>query len=214
MLDIYENLPFENVDGGPWKQGWRITYDSHQWNSHHKLKVFVVPHSHNDPGWLKTFDQYYEQSTKLILMNMLQQLTENPEMTFIWAEISYFSKWYESLSPEDRNGVKNLLKRRQLEFVTGGWVMNDEANSHWLSILQQLTEGQVWLKAHFNITPKSSWSIDPYGLSSVMSLLLKGSDFENLVIQRVHYEVKKYLAKNRQLEFRWRQTYGRFKVKL
>lgn len=87
--------------------------------------------------------------------------------------------------------------------------MPDEANSHWINILLQLTEGQTWLKAHFNVTPKSSWSIDPFGQSSVMPQILKGADFENLLIQRTHYEVKKRLAKHKQLEFRWRQIYGK-----
>lgn len=114
MLDVYNNLPFENGDGGVWKQGWTIEYDPHEWNSHHKLKVFVVPHSHNDPGWLKTFDEYYEQLTKSILTNMLHQLSDNDDMTFIWAEISYFAKWYEQLSSAQKSAVKR--------YVLGGYI--------------------------------------------------------------------------------------------
>lgn len=106
MLDLYQSLAFENADGGVWKQGWRLEYDPKEWNSHHKLKVFVVPHSHNDPGWIKTFDEYYEQLTKSILTNMMHQLNQNPGMSFIWAEISYFSRWYEKLSNDERLIVK------------------------------------------------------------------------------------------------------------
>lgn len=102
-----------------------------------------------------------------------------------------------------------MVRNHQLEFVTGGWVMSDEANSHWHSFLLQLTEGQTWLKKHLNVTPTSSWSIDPFGHSASMPYVLKKSGFENLLIQRTHYSVKKELALKRNLEFYWRQLWGK-----
>ncbi len=80
-------------------------------------------------------------------------------------------------------------------------VMNDEANTHYFAMLDQLIEGHQfienkfgWKKIYFlflnlfhfsgNITIKSSWANDPFGYSPTMAYLLQGSDISHIAIQR------------------------------
>ncbi|XP_075983087.1 alpha-mannosidase 2 [Anticarsia gemmatalis] len=208
MLSLYDRIMFDDIDGGVWKQGWNIEYKEDQWNHKNKLKVFIVPHSHNDPGWLKTFENYYKTQTRAIFTNMVEKLNEGVGRKFIWAEISYLALWWTNdATDKEKAAFQNLVKNNKIEIVTGGWVMNDEANSHWLSTIQQLTTGHQWCIDNLGIIPKNAWSIDPFGYSSSQPYLLKLAGLDNSVIQRVHYRVKKELASNRQLEFKWRQLW-------
>ncbi|XP_069023709.1 alpha-mannosidase 2 [Embiotoca jacksoni] len=206
LLDVYDLLPFDNPNGGTWKQGFEIGYRGNEWDTQ-PLEVIVVPHSHNDPGWLKTFDGYYQDQTRHILDNMLIKLMEDSRMKMIWAEISYFSKWWNDIDKQKREMVKRLVGTGQLELVTGGWVMADEANSHYFALLDQLMEGHQWLQTNLGVKPSSGWAVDPFGHSPSMSYLLKGAGLRNMVIQRVHYAVKKHFAQQQTLEFLWRQNW-------
>ena len=55
----------------------------------------------------------------------------------------------------------------QLEFILGGWCMNDEAATHYNAIIDQHSLGFEFLRQNFGECgrPKIGWQIDPFGHS-------------------------------------------------
>eukprot|EP00270_Netrium_digitus_P020579 TRINITY_DN8522_c0_g1_i1.p1 TRINITY_DN8522_c0_g1~~TRINITY_DN8522_c0_g1_i1.p1 ORF type:complete len:144 (+),score=26.09 TRINITY_DN8522_c0_g1_i1:36-434(+) len=74
MSAVYEELPFDNAEGGVWRQGWPLEYRGDEWDDE-RLQIFVVPHSHNDPGWLMTVDEYYSSKTRHIIDTIVLTLS-------------------------------------------------------------------------------------------------------------------------------------------
>jgi hypothetical protein len=72
MRVLNYELPFTDPDGGVWKQGWDL-----QPTTVSPLTVYVVPHSHCDPGWIKTFDEYFQQQTREIITTVIQALAKD-----------------------------------------------------------------------------------------------------------------------------------------
>lgn len=158
-----------------------------------------------------TFEQYFQERTKYILDTIVNSLSENTFRKFVWAETSYLSLWWAQATDDMKNKMKRLiLETKQLEIVTGGWVMTDEANSNYYAMIEQMIEGHEWLRANIDksIQPVNGWSIDPFGYTPTMAYLLKQMGFQHMTIQRVHYHVKKYLAQSLRFEFKWTQSWA------
>ncbi|XP_055484352.1 alpha-mannosidase 2 [Psammomys obesus] len=160
-----------------------------------------------DLGWLKTFNDYFRDKTQYIFNNMVLKLKEDSRRKFMWSEISYLAKWWDMIDIPKKEAVKSLLQGGQLEIVTGGWVMPDEATPHYFALIDQLIEGHQWLEKNLGVKPRSGWSIDPFGHSPTMAYLLKRAGFSHMLIQRVHYAVKKHFSLQKTLEFFWRQNW-------
>lgn len=113
------------------------------------LNVHIVPHTHDDVGWLKTVDQYYYGSKTMIqkagvqyiLDSVIQELLSDPEKRFIYVESAFFFKWWKEQTEALQLKVKQLVNEGRLEFIGGGWTMNDEATVHYQSTIDQMTWG-------------------------------------------------------------------------
>ena len=57
-------------------------------------------------GWVKTYEDYYNQQTKHILDLALKKLQQYPDLKFIYAEISFFHMWWNEQSEANRDAVK------------------------------------------------------------------------------------------------------------
>ncbi|KAG8182048.1 hypothetical protein JTE90_013978 [Oedothorax gibbosus] len=172
------------------------------------LEVIIVPHSHVDPGWLRTYEDYFEGSVIHILDNMVSFLNKTEDFKFIWSEISFFSKWWYRQNQDTQETMKKILRRKQLEIVTGGWVMVDEATTSYFAIIDQLVEGQQWLKHFTNTIPKHGWSVDVFGHSATLPYIISTAGITDMVILRAHYSWKKFLAKMKWFDFYWEQPFN------
>ncbi|XP_061172605.1 alpha-mannosidase 2x-like [Saccostrea echinata] len=188
--------------------GWLDVIRVHMWTTK-RLKVIIMPHSHQDPGWLNTFDFYFASNANRTLSIIIDQLTRNNEWRFVWSEVCWLERWWESATQKQKDDIKRLIMNGQFEILSGGWVMSDEAVVHYSAMLNQLTEGHQWLLTNIGTLPNISWSVDPFGHSPTMAYLHRRSGIKAMVIQRIHFGIKRYLAKNQMLEFQWTQLWDR-----
>ena len=161
------------------------------------LNIHVVPHTHDDVGWLKTVDQYYygtnntiqHANVNSIISSVVRALQEDPRRRFTYVEMAFFSMWYNDQPSIKQEQVKDLVKRGQLNFANGGWCMHDEATTHYMGMIDQTTLGHDFLKRNFGYIPSVGWQLDPFGHSSTQaSLLTSEVGFNALYFGRIDYQ--------------------------
>jgi len=182
------------------------------------LTIHVVPHTHDDVGWLKTVDQYYyglhdndiqNAAVQYILKSVVDALSRNPERKFMYVEQAFFQRFWREANDYDKQRVTQLVKSGQLEFVNGGWCMHDEAAAHFVDMIDQTTLGHKFIVEEFgqSAVPSIGWQIDPFGHSSTQASLLSAEmGFDGLFFGRIDYQDHNVRIANKNLEFMWRAS--------
>ncbi|KAL5860797.1 hypothetical protein ACOSQ4_002093 [Xanthoceras sorbifolium] len=178
-----------------------------------KINVHLVPHSHDDVGWLKTVDQYYVGANNSIrgaciqnvLDSVISSLLDDKNRKFIYVEMAFFQRWWRQQSKAMQVKVKELVDSGQLEFINGGMCMHDEATPHYIDLIDQTTLGHRFIKDEFGKLPRVGWQIDPFGHSAVQAYLLGAElGFDSLFFARIDYQDRAKRLKERTLEVVWR----------
>ncbi|OWM67548.1 hypothetical protein CDL15_Pgr028411 [Punica granatum] len=178
-----------------------------------KINVHLVPHSHDDVGWLKTVDQYYVGANNSIrgacvqnvLDSVISALLDDKNRKFIYVEVAFFQRWWRQQSDAMKIKVKELVDSGQLEFINGGMCMHDEATPHYIDLIDQTTLGHQFIKKEFGQIPRVGWQIDPFGHSAVQAYLLGAElGFDSLFFARIDYQDRAKRLKDKTLEVIWR----------
>eukprot|EP00729_Bicosta_minor_P015233 gene15233-31385_t len=168
-------------------------------------RVHVVAHSHNDPGWLFTEEQYYDQRTKAIITEVVKALEDNEARIFHWVEQVYFRRWWLAQTRVKQESVRNLIKTKRLVFMTGGLCMNDEATPHHGAIIDQMTWGHRFINATFgdDALPTVGWQIDAFGHSAGYTSLTTDMGLDYFIGQKIDFQDWGARAASEELEFEW-----------
>jgi hypothetical protein len=102
-------------------------------------------------------------AVKYILDTVVEELLKDPQRKFIYVEQAFFQMWWVRQPAEIQANVKTLVANGQLEFINGGWCMHDEANTHYLDMIDQTTLGHQFILQEFGVTPKIGWQVSADG---------------------------------------------------
>ena len=168
-----------------------------------KYTVHIISHSHTDPGWIKTFDKYYEDQVEKILSNVIKNLMENEKRTFVFSEISFFKKWWDNQNETTKSNVKKLVNEKRFEFINGGYVMEDEAVGYFSDGIIQLRTGLEFLKKNFDIVPNIAWLLDEFGHTMAHAYLYSIFGFKKIILGRSTQNFKEKFHSTKDLNLNW-----------
>jgi hypothetical protein len=86
------------------------------------ITVHVIPHSHDDVGWLKTVDDYFYGSNQNIqwaavqftIDSVVTELALNKDYKFSIVEVAFLYRWWNNANSTERERMKTLVQNGQL----------------------------------------------------------------------------------------------------
>ncbi|CAF4737494.1 unnamed protein product [Rotaria sp. Silwood1] len=156
----------------------------------------------------RSHNYIHRAGVKYKLDSVMHALDENPDRRFIYVEIGFFRRWWNHQTKDMQNKVKKFVNEGRLEFISGGWCMNDEASTHYSSIIDQHSLGAEFLHEQFGECgrPKIGWQIDPFGHSREQASIFALMGFDGLFLGRIDHEDYTTRFRTKTMEMVWKAS--------
>ena len=136
----------------------------------------------------------------------MKQLEDDPTKKFTYVEMAFFYRFWQEASNSTKAKIRKFAQEGRLEFVGGGWVMNDEASTHLEGNTEQMTRGHEFIVNEIGVKPKISWQLDPFGHASEYAVLSAQMGFNGMYFARIDFQDYQQRLKDKTLEFIWRPS--------
>ena len=93
--------------------------------------------------------------------------------------------WYKNQTKEMQEKVKKLVQSEQLEILSAGWSMHDEACPTYEDMIDNMMIGHDFAKKEFGVAPRVGWQIDPFGHSNTNARLFAEMGFDAYFFARM-----------------------------
>ena len=117
--------------------------------------------------------------------------------------MAFFTLWWRDQTDAVKLKFKSFLASGRIEFVNGGWSMNDEACPLYSDIISNMMTGHQFLHSEFGVTPKIGWHVDPFGHSLANQYLFSEMGLEAIMFSRIDYQDKEKRMASKELEWVW-----------
>lgn len=160
-------------------------------------------HSHQDLGWLVTEDEYYHKIVERVISSMVEYMHKDDQCKFIFADLGFLYMHLKK-HPDQVPAIQKLLDTGRLEFVNGGFVLNDHATVSLDDFLSNFQYGKSFINRHFKVDDtKVIWAIDQFGLSLTGTKIAADLGYQGQVLNRISTSLMNKMKQNADLLFDW-----------
>ena len=166
-------------------------------------KVFhLLPHSHQDLGWLMTEDGYYG-IVQNVISGMIDHLESHPEAKFNYADMGFLYMYLRD-KPDQLPRLQKLVKEGRVGLINGAFVLNDHAATTFDDMVSNYQYGRKFLFDRFGVQPDTIWAIDQFGLSATATRLAEALGYVGQVVNRIPDKQKNAFKQSGDMYFKWK----------